>query len=189
MDELTKCEQHKRIGRWMSLALDGLLIPEDQKKLERHLAGCASCRVEWEAMQHVAALFEDSETVGPPLGFAIHVERRLAERERKRRRTFGGLAVLTGSLSLAGVTVAMLALVIAGVLAWNSSGSTGSAVSNLASGIGLMGEGAVLFLKDLLLRYGAPLLLLVGIGLGGLAGLWTWLFVRRPGKSHNNGYA
>lgn len=195
MGKKETCNHSGEFSELMSLALDSLLGTADEQRLHDHLAACAACQAEWEAMQQVAALFEPAEMIGPPLGFAIRIERQLAEQSKKRRRTFGGLAVLTGSLSLAGVTITALALIIVGLLAWISPGSAptvqqgSSAVSNIASGLGLMGKGAALFLKDLLLRYGPPLLLLVGVGLAFLAGVWTWLYLRRPGRSHHNGIA
>jgi hypothetical protein len=64
-----------------------------------------------------------------------------------------------------------------------------SAITKLASGMGLLGKGASLFLGDLLSRYGPPLVLLLAIGLMLLAGVWIWLLIRRPGGSHRNGYA
>jgi anti-sigma factor RsiW len=195
MNEWKECEQSERISELMSMALDGLLDAEGKRALQQHVATCSTCRAEWQAMQRVPTLFQQSSMVGPPLGFAIRVERRLAEKEKKRRQTFGGLALLTSSLSLAGVTVAAVALIVAGLLAWHSLGAApavqegAGAVSQIASGVGLLGKGAVLFLKDMLLRYGPPLLVVVGIGLAFLAGIWAWLFHRRPGRSHHNGYA
>lgn len=118
------------------------------------------------------------------------MERRLEEKARKQRRVFGGMAVVTGWLSLAGATIAALALIAGGLLAWQWLGAEGtSTVSQIASGVGLMGKGASLFLKDLLLRYAPPLVLLVGIILALLAGVWIWLFAKRPGGSHHNGLA
>ena len=187
-----QCEE---IGMLMSLALDGLLEEKGQRQLERHLAACPACQSEWESMQQVSALFGRSSMVGPPLGFSIRVERRLAEQTKKRRRVLGGVAVLTSSLSLAGVTAAAVFMIVMGVVAWHVFGSTPSvqqgtgAISQVASGMGLMGRGASLFLGDLLLRFGVPLVLLLGIGLLLLAGVWTWLFVKRPGNSHRNGFA
>jgi hypothetical protein len=61
-------------------------------------------------------------------------------------------------------------------------------VSQIASGMGLVGKGASFFLGDLLLRYGPPLVILLAIGLAILAGIWLWLFIKRPGNSHRNGY-
>lgn len=194
MSEMEACKHGEQSTVLMSLALDGLLNAEGQQRLERHLASCPTCQAEWEAMCQVSALFEQSPLVGPPLGFAIRVERRLAEKSKKRRRVFGGVALLTGSLSLAGVTVAAVALIILGVVAWPwlsglpSVAQGTSAVSNVASSMALMGRGASLFLGDLLLRYGAPLVALLGVGLAVLAGVWAWLVVKRPGNSRHNGY-
>jgi predicted anti-sigma-YlaC factor YlaD len=195
MNEWIACEQDERISELMSLALDGLLNADAERDLHRHLAACPTCQAEWRAMQQLSALFQQSPAAGPPLGFAIRVDRRLAEQENKRRqKTFGGLALLTGSLSLAGVTAAAVILIVVGLLVWHAFGSVpavqegAGAVSQVAEGMGLVGKGATLFLKDLLLRYGPPLLILVGIGLAFLAGIWAWLYSKRPGRSHHNGY-
>jgi len=131
----------------MSLASDGLLDAGDQKLLHGHLAVCPICQAEWTAMQQVTDLFRETPLIGPRLGFAIRVERRLAETSRKRRRIFGGVAVLTSSLSLAAVTVATVVVIILGVVAWRWLGSLPdiqqgtNAVSQIASGMGLVGKG------------------------------------------------
>lgn len=178
----------------MSLALDRLLGTGDRERLKKHLDTCAACRTEWEAMRQVSALFEQSPMVGPPLGFAIRVERRLGEKSKNQRQFFGGLALFTSSLSLAGVTIAVVVLIVAGIVAWQWFDSAPTiqqrtnAVSLVASSVGLMGKGASLFLGDLLMRYGPPLVVLLGIGLAVLIGVWIWLFVKRPGGSHRNGF-
>jgi predicted anti-sigma-YlaC factor YlaD len=179
----------------MSLALDGLLDEAGQEQLQGHLAGCPACRAEWEAMQAVSVLFEGSASVGPPLGFALRVERKLEAKQKKRRRAFGGVAVLTSSLSLAGLTVAALCLLILGIVAWGWLGDQPTvhlgleAASQVASGMGLVGKGTSLFLGDLLLRFGVPLLFALGAGGAVLAALWMWFFVRRPPKAPHNGTA
>lgn len=194
MDELIECEHNDQVSAMMSLSLDGMLDATGEQRLQRHLAACPVCQAEWQAMQQISALFEESPMVGPPLGFAIRVERRLGERTKVQRRVFGGMAVLTSSLSLAGITVAALMAIVLGVVAWQWFGSLGavqqgsSAVSQVASGVGLMGKGASLFLKDLLLRYGLPLVFLVGAGLAFLIGIWAWLFSKRSSNFHRNGY-
>jgi hypothetical protein len=194
MDEFREDEHNEGMTELMSLALDGLLGPDDQSRLRLHLARCPDCQTEWEAMQQVAALLGRDPMVGPPLGFSIRVERRLNEKSRMRRRAFGGLAVLSSSLSLAGATVAAAMFLVLGLLAWQHyrpspevQQSTG-AISQVAAGMGLVGRGASLFLKDLLIQYGPPLVLLLGVGLVFLVGLWTWLLVKRSGNSHHNGY-
>mgnify|MGYP001104651490 CR=1 FL=1 len=190
-----KCEQQEQMTGQMSMALDGLLGAEGLQRLQRHLQECAVCQTEWQAMQQVSMLLEQAPQVGPPLGFAVRVGRRLNEKIRQRRRAFSGLAVLTGSLSLASVTVAGAVLLVLGWLVWHNRGPVtdvqqgSNAVSQIASGMGLVGKGASLFLVDMLLRYGPPLVFLIGVGLLILAGIWVWLFLRRPGSSHHNGYA
>ncbi len=179
----------------MSLALDGLLQAAELRRLHDHLAVCPTCQAEWQAMQQVSALFEQSPLVGPPLGFALRVDRRLEEKLRRRRRTFGGVAMLTGSLSLATVTAVAVVVIALGVLLWSWLGTQPAvqqgteAVSQLASGVGLVGRGASLFLRDLLLRYAAPILLVLCVGLAVLMAGWVLLFVRRSGNSRHNGYA
>lgn len=195
MSGTVECKHGEEMTALMSLALDRLLGAGDRERLKKHMDTCASCRVEWGAMRQVAALFEQSPMVGPPLGFAIRVERQLGEKSKNQRQFFGGLALLTSSLSLAGVTIAVVALIVAGIVAWQwfegaptfQQGT--NTVSLVASSVGLMGKGASLFLGDLLMRYGPPLVVLLGIGLLVLIGVWVWLFVKRPGGSHHNGYA
>jgi predicted anti-sigma-YlaC factor YlaD len=195
MERLKECAQGERMTALMSLALDGMLDSGDRQRLEQHMKTCATCRTEWQAMAQVAALFEDSPAVGPPLGFAVRVERRLEDRAKKKRRTFGGLAVATGSLSLVGATVAAVLILVLGIAAWRWFDTSPSmqegtqTLTQVASGVGLMGKGASLFLGDLLLRYGAPLVLVLGVGLLVLLGVWAWLLVKRPGGTRHNGFA
>lgn len=194
MSEFEECKNNRRASALMSSALDGPLEAGDQQWLDHHLAGCPACHAEWQALRDVSTLFEQAPMVGPPLGFAIRVERKLEAKTKKRRQSFGGLAVLTGSLSLAGVTLAAVAMIVLGVVAWQWLAPTPAvhqgtgAVAQLASGVGLMGKGANLFLKDLLVRYGPLLVALIGTGLAVLAGFWAWLVVKRPGSTRHNGY-
>lgn len=194
MDRTMECEHSEQFTALMSLELDGRLDGDDRQRLEQHLVTCPACRVEWQAMQQVSALFAASPMVGPPLGFAVRLERRLAEKKKQRRQLFGGLALLTGSLSLAGVTVAVVVLIVLGVIAWQSFDSSPAMqqgtelASQVASGVGLVGKGASFFLGDLLLRYGAPLVLLLLAGLVLLVALWAWLLVKGPGGTRHNGY-
>lgn len=195
MDRSAECEHSEQMTALMSLTLDGLLEGSERQRLDQHIANCSCCRAEWEAMQRVSALFEGSAPVGPPLGFAIRVERRLAEKTKQQRRLFGGLAVLTSSLSLAGVTVAVVVMIVMGIFAWRWLDSTPAVqqgthtVTEVASGVGLMGKAASSLLGDLLIRYGAPLVLLLGIGLMVLLVVWAWLFLKRPGGTRHNGFA
>ncbi len=195
MGEPVECRDSERVSLLMSLALDGPLAATDQQVLQGHLAACPACRAEWAAMQQVSNLFKGEEMIGPRMGFATRVERRLADKAKKRRRLFGGAAVLTGTLSLATVTAVVVALIVAGVVAWNwldllpdvKEGT--NTVSQIASGVNLMGKGVTLFLTDFLRAFGLPMIIGVGIALALLLVVWIWLFVKRPGGYHHNGYA
>ena len=187
-------EHDEQMTALMSLALDGLLDEQDHRRLEQHLDVCPGCRGEWEAMNEVSKLFESSPMVGPPLlpfgQAALHAD----GKTQRRRRIFGGMAVVTSGLSLAGLTVGALVLLVAAVVAWLSLGDLPSvqqgtsAALQVASGTGLLAKGASLFLGDLLARYAAPLILGLGFALVLLAGLWLWLWSRRPGNPNGNGY-
>lgn len=195
MGEPVVCRDSERVSLLMSLALDGRLAATDQQVLQGHLAACPACRAEWKAMQQVSDLFKSIEMVGPRLGFATRVERRLADKAKKRRRLFGGAVVLTGSLSLATVTVVVVAVLAVGILAGNwfdllpdiKQGT--DTASQIASGVGLVGQGVSLFLTDFLRAFGLPMVIGVGIALAVLLVIWIWLFVKRPGGYHHNGYA
>jgi anti-sigma factor RsiW len=192
MSEQTECEQAEQMSLLMSLTLDGLLDSERQQRLQSHLELCRLCQAEWVAMQQVSALFDSEPMAGPSYGFAIRVGRELETRHRRRRRAFGGVAVATGSLSLVGLTMTGLAILLVGLLIWQWPGALPSveqgtsAASQLAFGMGLVGKGASLFLKDLLVHYAIPLVLLLGVGLAAGAGLWLWLLAKRPNGSHHN---
>ena len=195
MADRVQCDDGERIGSWVSLGLDGRLTPEQQSDLERHLAACPTCRAQEIAMRRVSALLAASPMVGPSYGFSLRVERRLAERTTQRRQALRGMALLTSSLSLAGVGAALILVIGLGLAAWLWFGSqpawqrAGLSVPQVASGLGLMGKGASLFLEDLLVRYGLPVMLLVGSGLAVMGGLWAWILVRKSGRDHRNGYA
>jgi predicted anti-sigma-YlaC factor YlaD len=195
MADRVQCDERERIGSWVSLGLDGRLTPEQQSDLERHLAACPTCRAQEIAMRRVSALLAASPMVGPSYGFSLRVERRLAERTTQRRQALRGMALLTSSLSLAGVGVSVILVIGLGLVAvlWFGSQSAWQQASfsipQVASGLGLMGKGASLFLKDILLRYGLPVVLLAGGGVAVIGGVWAWLFSRRSKSAHRNGYA
>ena len=188
------CERNEQATGLMSLALDGLLAKERQERLQSHLKTCPTCQMEWRAMKQVSTLLEQADMVGPPLGFSVRVERRLAENTKKRKSVFGGVAVLTSSLSLAGLTIVTILAVALGLVSWSRSGSLlsvrqgGIAVSQVASGVGLVGKGASLFLKDLLWNYGLPVILVVGISVILLLAIWAWLVGKEVRNHHRNGY-
>ena len=195
MGDRVRCEERDKIASWESLSLDGRLAPEHESALELHLATCSACRAEASAMRRVSTLLRSTPMVGPSYGFSMRVERRLAERSTQRRQILRGAALLTSSLSLVGAGVAAILVLGIGLAALLWLGSqpggqqAGLSLSQIASGLGLMGKGASLFLKDILLRYGLPVALSVGGGLGVIGGVWAWLFSRRSARSRRNEFA
>lgn len=188
-----ECELTEEITALMSMDLDGLLDAGSQSRMRQHLASCSTCRVEYMAIQHMSALLESSEMANPPPGFAVRVERRLDERARKRQRVFGGLALLTGSLSLAGTALAATAVIVLVLVVWLWPGSqpalqqSGNQLSQFAGAVGVMGREMVVFLKDLFLHCGVPWFLLAGTALAFLSVIWACLFSRQPGRRVANG--
>lgn len=190
------CEQAEQMTVWMSLALDDLLNSNDRQKLEQHLAGCSVCQTMWQAMQQVSAWLQTSSMVDPPVGFASRVERRLAERERAKKRTqqeISRVPLLTGTLSLAVITLSVLLIVTLGVVAWHWLNTLPAVqqgtdlIAQVASGVGLLGKGLSLFLGELL-RYVTALVFLLTVGLIILVGLWVWMFIKGPKDIRRNGY-
>jgi len=100
---------------WMSLQLDGLLDQEETERLHRHLAECATCRREWEAMCAVSQLLDAAPMAVPAPGLSLRVSRRVAKSAARRRRALSVFGVLLGSAGLwvaAGLVTAAVLLVL-----------------------------------------------------------------------------
>jgi hypothetical protein len=194
MGERARCDERERIGSWVSLALDGRLASDHESDLAQHLATCPGCRAEANAMRRVSTFLAGMPMVGPAYGFSLRVERRLAERSTQRRQILRGVALLTSSLSIVGVGAAAILILGLGlaVLLWFGPQPAWQqaeiSMPQIVSGLGLMGKGASLFLKDILLHYGLPVVLVVGGGLAVVGGVWAWLFSHKS-DSHRRGYA
>lgn len=195
MGKRVACAERERVSSWVSLDLDGRLAPDHGFEMEQHLASCPPCQAEAAALHRVSTLLSEMPMVGPSYGFALRVQRRLAERADRRRHLFRGVALLTSSLSVAGAgaaAVLTLGLGLAALL-WLSSQPAGLQVgfsmSQVVSGLGLMGKGASILLKDIVLRYGLPVVLAVGGALAVMGGLWAWLVKRKLGGPDQNEYA
>jgi len=97
---------HEEISQQISLALDGALSREEERRLRAHLQECPTCATLWEEMRGVSGLFERPPLLAPPPLLAARVMRRIERRERWRtwvRRLTVALLVLillTTALSL-----------------------------------------------------------------------------------------
>ncbi|CCO08535.1 zf-HC2 domain-containing protein [Desulforamulus hydrothermalis] len=53
----------------LSPYLDGALDPAEQAAVQDHLAGCPSCRAEWEELRSCLSLLQELPEIAPPAGF------------------------------------------------------------------------------------------------------------------------
>lgn len=84
----------------MSLALDGLLEPEERRQLDQHVLTCATCAARWSIWQHLDTVLRNEPLVGPAPGFVARVDRRLIERQKRRERWLGSLVLIGGTVSI-----------------------------------------------------------------------------------------
>ncbi len=95
---------------WMSLWLDGRLVPAEIEQVEGHVATCPTCRIALDALRHVDRLLSSAPPVLPAPGFTLRFQARLAARQR-RRRTWAGILILgMATLGILLVTGTLLAL-------------------------------------------------------------------------------
>lgn len=192
MEQPFACHQGDQISLWMSLALDGALGAAEEEHLRLHLAGCSACRAEWVAMQAVSGLLSAEPLAPPPWGFSARVDQRISRQMARPRRLFGGVAVVTGSLSA--VAAGLVLLVGALWLLWSRLGApprVETAVdsgSQVASGIGLVAKSASLLLIDLLTRYGLPVAVIAALVIGVSVAVSVCLTLKRP-RAAKNGWA
>lgn len=66
--------------------IDGRLDTEAAAKAESHLAQCAACRAELDALKATRALLRQAETPGPRGSFWYRLDARLAEERGRRQR-------------------------------------------------------------------------------------------------------
>ena len=96
---------HHDYSELMSLALDGLLSAEEERRLDRHLAACPACQAVWLKWQRIAHVLTVEPFAGPPQGFALNVDQAMQRDESRQERIWA-------SLVLAGGTLAVLALIV-----------------------------------------------------------------------------
>jgi len=105
----------------LSLYADGMLTAAEAERVRTHLAACADCRGEWEALQHTLALLRSLPAEEPPadLTAAIMARVRAEAATTARRSRFG-----RGSRWAMTAAAAVFVLFVAGLVAdrWSPSG-------------------------------------------------------------------
>jgi hypothetical protein len=93
-------QQCETVQEWMSLAQDGLLNGIESRRLHEHLATCAECKAQWDAMMIVSQMFHAAPMVGPSPGFMFRLEAKMAYRQEQRRRAMIILLLAVGAIAL-----------------------------------------------------------------------------------------
>ena len=96
---MTSCEKFTDL---ISARLDGMITPEEEQKLEEHLACCPACRELAQQMSALHAAFPELEEIPAPAGFTQGVMAKIREEQpepkvvpltkRPRFKTISGLA-------------------------------------------------------------------------------------------------
>jgi anti-sigma factor RsiW len=106
--EVMSCE---RMEKQILPYVDGRLKESERAEVEKHLAGCAACRLRVNAFRAVGSLLEELPQIEPSPAFDVRVHARVAA-EPKRRNWLGWLtpsprvAIAASLLLLATVWVA-----------------------------------------------------------------------------------
>jgi anti-sigma factor RsiW len=91
---------HTDYTLWMSLALDGMLAPDEERALHIHLDICPACHAMWQTWASLDRQLRAVPVVAPAPGFVARVEARQRARDLRRRGAIGGLLLLSGAISI-----------------------------------------------------------------------------------------
>ena len=105
----SRAVDHSEYLMLISLALDGMLDADEQKRLDGHLEQCRGCRGQWLLWQAIDDRLRAAPVPVPAPGFSREVAQRLARQERLRNLRIGVMltvfTLLVWSLGLVGVCV------------------------------------------------------------------------------------
>jgi anti-sigma factor RsiW len=119
----------KAVQRALQPFIDGALPSSAGLAVEAHLAACAACRGEFDALRQVAAALSSEPLADPPDGMAVEIARRAAAQYLMRRRLL--IPAWLEALTLGGVALASLTAALIGI-------SWVTALPNLALAPGLV---------------------------------------------------
>lgn len=123
------------LGELIPAYLDGELAGEEKQWLEEHLAVCARCRDELNALEEVGLLLSEAPLFSPQPGFTARVMARLAQREARRRLTRIAPALVAVSLML----ISLVFLSVMGFVApWWGTLAAPATLINLGFDLSLM---------------------------------------------------
>lgn len=115
----------KRMGAYV----DRAVLPTVRAEMDEHLATCASCRAEMEAVEKLGDVLRAGSPPGPiPEGFAARVMARADGEEEARRRiswpwvqSWAWRETTAGPVRAAAAAVLVVGLAIGGLMGWDLS--------------------------------------------------------------------
>jgi anti-sigma factor RsiW len=179
---------HHDYSERMSLALDGMLSPEETLDLDRHLQACPACQSSWNKWQRIAHVLTVEPFAGPPQGFALRLDHALQHDEQRQERILAGLVLAGGTATLMALMVLGTALTTALWMAISPA-----ARAQLVETLGFVGQFAALVIQNLAsIRDGVVALLpapviMLGICLGLMAISAIWIRLVFYGERAANG--
>jgi len=90
---------HTDYTLWMSLALDGMLTPDEKQALYAHLDMCPACHAIWQSWASIDQQLRAAPMVAPAPGFVARLEARQRARTLRHRGAIGALLLLSGAIS------------------------------------------------------------------------------------------
>jgi hypothetical protein len=96
----------------MSLALDGMLEPDEHQWFETHLSACEVCTGEWLKWRRISNALQAEAFVAPAPGFMLRVDQSIRSDETRRERLWGGVVLVGGTLAIWTLLLMGLALVL-----------------------------------------------------------------------------
>ena len=94
----------------MSAHMDGSLGSAESDRLQEHLAVCEACQTEWQSLQAIDRLLTSAPMMQAPVRVRVQVMIRLSRRDQARRAFVGGTALALGTVALALIILAPVAL-------------------------------------------------------------------------------
>jgi hypothetical protein len=174
---------HQEAFSLMMEALDGILTPSGEEWLEQHLALCAECQIEWDALRFVDRLFASAAPIPAPAGFVRRVQARIEHPSWER--SLGVLFALSlGSLAALLLVAAPASVTLLGL--WTAF-SQPAQFADLLLWLGQLGRvsGSLLDALWTALRLfsfeaaGSPIVLGWALAAGAAVVLWAHV-IRRP---------
>jgi predicted anti-sigma-YlaC factor YlaD len=126
---------HELVRPLLALNAAGLLDPEEERRLRRHVEQCGECRGELEDLAQLAAGLRALPCLPPPAGLLARTQARIAADADRREgaRLAAVAAAFTGVLLLSLAIVLRAALGDSGVLVWFAWSSISSVLGGAAA--------------------------------------------------------